>query len=103
MSRLYQVGDVCRIRGWEDMASEYGTFDSGTIACPGQFPEKMRDLCGRVFTVKRIDPDGRLYSKEDTESLNAEGRPGKKWIIKEEMLEPYFEDTPIAPVSIPGW
>lgn len=52
------IGDVLRVRQWEDMVSEYGmTDDEDYYYCAiklnndVKFLKKMAHLCGQVFTV----------------------------------------------------
>lgn len=66
-----RVGDVLRIRDWDDMALEFGEKDGNQgkiiltyLAC---FITPMKYLCGRTFTVSDISPDGFLSSFEGHE------------------------------------
>lgn len=88
------VGDVLRIRDWDDMASEYSVNMISGIRLPGGiwFANKMRYLCGEVFTVASVEdrlaiPDYRSY--ENVEYDKAWG----VWTITSDMLEPYPSDT----------
>ena len=45
------IGDVLRIRQWDDMAKEFGVNDYGSIPCRCAFTEDMCYLCGEKFTV----------------------------------------------------
>ena len=82
--RVFQVGDVCRIRQWDDMAAEFGGGRGGdSICCKFSFPEKMRYLCGQRFTV-RDRTMGAYRSEEGVEDT----RPGAGvWVISADMLE----------------
>ena len=78
----YNVGDVLKIRQWDDMVAEYGYNVEGcVINVPCGFITRMRDLCGKRFTVQNID-NGIYYPKE---------RYG--WSFSEEMLEPYTTEN----------
>lgn len=86
----YKVGDILRIRQWDDMLDEYGLISGSTsINVPFSFSSEMRYLCGVVFTVKSITQCGpyiRYCSYENTEN----------GYISEEMLEPFEVPINIA-------
>ena len=44
------VGDVVRIRDWDDMVQEFGIIE-GCIKTKPVFSKRMRHLCGRVMTI----------------------------------------------------
>lgn len=48
-----QVGDLVRVRSWEDMASEYYS-DSDGINVPLYFSDSMAPLCGKEFEVLEL-------------------------------------------------
>lgn len=74
------VGDVLRIRQWDDMEAEFGTFLGERILTPNyNFLSKMAYLCGKLFTVSGVYNDVCYQSEE-----NVEG----SWKITAEMLEP---------------
>lgn len=95
------IGDVLRVRQWEDMVNEYGTiFDEDSYCYAIKvnesvvFLKKMKHLCGQIFTVSRyydldFNDKNRFYlSKEKVENMKAFGA----WLICAEMLEPFTED-----------
>ena len=82
----FQVGDVLRIRQWEDMAEEFGE-DYGGILCKGSFIESMRHLCGQKFTVSNI------YPSDDIDAYESHERIEDGWFISEDMLEVFIEDV----------
>lgn len=53
----FHVGDVVRIRDWDDMVAEFGTVRNGTaIGCPHfLFIDEMKFLCGRILTISDIE------------------------------------------------
>lgn len=56
----FAVGDVVRIREWEDMRSEFGLDSDGDIRCTRVFVTGMSESCGELCTVlakdgKRVD------------------------------------------------
>lgn len=90
------VGDVLRIRQWDDMAAEFGTFARTgiklRILTPNyNFLRKMDYLCGQLFTVSGTC-DNACYQSEE----NVEGR----WKITAEMLDPAYihEEVPEEPL-----
>lgn len=80
----FKVGDVVRIRQWDDMLNEYGKTDDGRIQCNmfTAFIPAMKYLCGRVFTIERIHGD-KIFGH------------GERWTIISEMLEPALDNTPL--------
>lgn len=56
-SDCFAVGDVVRIRKWEDMATEFGTDFDGHITCTCVFVPRMRESCGKLCTV--LEKDGK--------------------------------------------
>lgn len=42
----YKVGDVVRIREWDDMENEFGLDCDGAIKCQGSFVISMKEFCG---------------------------------------------------------
>lgn len=55
----YKVGDVVRIREWDDMENEFGLDDDGAIKCSGSFVISMKEFCGREGTI--YDFNGSYY------------------------------------------
>lgn len=82
------VGDVLRVRSWEDMAEELGVDADGDIIPPegysSWFAADMRYMCGSVFTVRSIGKSGELSNgRYHSEECLEEG-----WHIRSYMLEP---------------
>lgn len=92
----FQVGDVLRIKQWQDMADEFGTI-GGDICCHAEFVQDMRYLCGETFTVKDIINDAVFgYQYRSVENIEGTRSGGAGiWFISEDMLEPYVEDMEI--------
>lgn len=90
------VGDILRIRSYEDMVEEYGCDSYGIIYSDGFcFSDVMRELCGRQFTVSEIGHDewvpGTFFlSKEGIECYGDDD--GWHWYIPAWMLEPYEDE-----------
>lgn len=82
LTRRFEVGDVCEVRQWDDMAAEFGTTYQGNINCRCTFMEAMKYMCGETFTVKdkisMISGGYRYISEENIE---------RGWIISSDMLE----------------
>ena len=93
--QLFQVGDIVRIREWDDMEDEFGVGSNGEIMCNGIFTSSMRDLCGLKFQIASIDDIrkfksgryGYIVHFEKKEKLRTSGRIWTP-MITNEMLEP---------------
>lgn len=51
----FKVGELVRIRQWDDMAKEFGTTGSGSVACKFCFAEGMKPLCGKYAEIVSLD------------------------------------------------
>lgn len=74
------IGDVVRIRQYEDMVREFGERRGGNtrwinIPCP--FVDTMKYLCGQTFTVSETYSFGRIVLDGDV-----------GWMITADMVEP---------------
>ena len=49
----FKVGDKVRVREWDDMKKEFGG-DGLIIPCRCSFVGDMKELCGKVFYVKKV-------------------------------------------------
>lgn len=54
----FHVGDVVRIRQWDDMKAEFGVDSGRDIACPGCFIRDMKRFCGMEVTILDISTHG---------------------------------------------
>lgn len=59
----FKVGELVRIRQWDDMEKEFGTNDIGDILCENGFIEEMYPLCGLYAEIVSLDKDGRVGLK----------------------------------------
>ena len=92
----FQVGDIVRIREWDDMEDEFGIDFSGAIMCNGVFTPSMRYLCGLELQIASIgnvnifQRTGRYGYIVHFEMKNKLRMPGTALIpmITNEMLEP---------------
>lgn len=50
----YNVGDTVTIRQWDDMKSEFGMNEWGSIAVPRNFTTQMKQCCGKTFTINDV-------------------------------------------------
>lgn len=84
---MYKVGDILRVREWDDMAEEFEVNSDGINCEIAWFTNEMKYLCGKEFTVRNITHYGRfpIYHSEE----RIEGR----FFITESMLEPFEKTT----------
>lgn len=89
------VGDVLKVKMWEDMSHEYVVDECGNMVIPNEyrFIRAMKYLCGKAFTVKekQVTSNGRMryYSIENVEEFDGEWA----WGITAGMLEPFEDET----------
>lgn len=50
----FKVGDRVKIRSWESMEKEFGSYE-GSIRCCASFTKLMKPLCGRYAKILSID------------------------------------------------
>ena len=70
-----QIGELVRIRSWDDMVSEFGISERGVIPCEDSFVPEMRAYCGHEFVITDID-----YSSVKGHGLN--------YSVTFDMIEP---------------
>ena len=65
----YKVGDKVKVRGWDDMASEFDVNDFGDIELSQKidFTKEMKKFCGKIVTIQGHDVDGYYEILEDAE------------------------------------
>ena len=88
------IGDVLRIRSWEDMCMEFDVDEDEEILYDDVwFLEDMRDLCGKIFTVSNAE--GNDECGYDYQSVQGVEHPDKDttWSIRAWMLEPYEDNA----------
>lgn len=73
----FKVGDKVRVRGWADMEKEFGLDSRGDIRCRQSFMQEMREYCGKVFVIKSVDFNFKIYRID-----------GIWWVFTDDMLEP---------------
>lgn len=82
-----KIGDLVRVRQWNDMANEFEIDDDGDIYIPQKdtyFIEQMKNLCGKVLTVSNVYGLHGEIVYEFTENIS--------WYLCSEMLEPYTDE-----------
>lgn len=61
MAKKYKPGDRVVIREWDNMEEQFGLKPSGSINCQFTFTTEMAQYCGREFTIKEADSEGRVW------------------------------------------
>lgn len=89
---MFNVGDIVRVREWDDMAREYGVDRDGDINTPVYFVKRMRPLCGDRAEITRIHTDGCI------ELYFLDGSNGREtdFFYHESMLEPYYQSSIVS-------
>lgn len=87
------IGDMVRVRQWEDMKAEGFVTSGGSIKFSGQsvmFTNDMKYLCGRTFTVANSVefPFVTETIYESSEHIECR-KSGGRWYLTAVMLEPY--------------
>lgn len=88
----FHIGDVVRIREWDDMVEEFDTEtdDDGNeyIACTFSFVSEMRKYCGQEYTIESIMGQEVFFVNHE-ELLQRDDIGGWTWNISVDMIEPY--------------
>ena len=78
----FKVGELVRIRQWDDMEKEFGLTMLGSISCQCCFTDEMKPLCGKYAEIVRLDKDGRVGLKFfNCDDLNT------GWAYSTDMIE----------------
>ena len=89
------VGDVLRIKEWDDMVDEFEVDGDGDVKIWGRrnvpvwFFYKNKEICGQVFTVKAVEHLPHTYYRSEE---NVESDSNDYCIITCDMLEPFTDD-----------
>ena len=51
----FKVGELVRIRQWDDMVKEFGTKATGSVNCKCAFSDCMKPLCGKYAEIENLD------------------------------------------------
>ena len=57
----FKVGELVRIRQWDDMEKEFGLTMLGSIKCRCCFADGMKPLCGKYAEIKDLLLDGIVH------------------------------------------
>ena len=57
----FKVGELVRIRQWDDMVKEFGTTASGSVNCKCYFTVAMKPLCGKYAEIKDLRVDDIVF------------------------------------------
>ena len=57
----FKVGELVRIRQWDDMEKEFGLTMLGSISCRCCFADGMKPLCGKYAEIKDFLLDGIVH------------------------------------------
>lgn len=89
---MFNVGDIVRVREWDDMAREYGVDIDGDINTPVYFVKGMKPLCGDRAKITRIYAGGciELYFLDSCSGKETD------FCYHESMLEPYYQSSIVS-------
>lgn len=75
----FKVGDLVRVREWDDMKKEFGSDGDLKIYCKCSFIDIMKKTCGDVCTIEDLTDSGNYMLSGEKES---------GWIYSDDMLYP---------------
>ena len=78
----FKVGELVRIRQWDDMEKEFGLDADGDINCRVQFVQSMKYLCGKYAEITKNHDDGRVILR----FFNCE-KENTCWAFHTDMIE----------------
>ena len=78
----FKVGELVRIRQWDDMVKEFGTDSFGSVACRYFFTKSMKPLCGKYAEIKDLRVDGIVFLR----FFNCDGL-STCWSYSTDMIE----------------
>ena len=80
--KKFNVGDLVKIRQWDDMKKEFGLDTDDDINCSEYFVKNMKPLCGKYAEIVRLDKDDRVglkfFSCDDLDT---------RWKYSTDMIE----------------
>lgn len=90
-----EVGEIVRIREWEDMASEFRVDEDGDISVDGAFFLKsMRGFCGRECIVTGVTYYEHIgVMLVGLRDVNDGTKPSNEYDFTPAMLEPVDRET----------
>ena len=78
----FKVGELVRIRQWDDMEKEFGLTTLGSIRCRCCFADGMKPLCGKYAEIKDLLVDGIVFLR----FFNCDGSV-ENWNYSTDMIE----------------
>lgn len=78
----FKVGELVRIKQWDDMVKEFGTKDTGSVNCKCYFTVAMKPLCGKYAEIKDLRVDDIVFLR----FFNCENEE-KCWSYSTDMIE----------------
>ena len=78
----FKVGELVRIRQWDDMVKEFGTSSTGSVNCRCYFTVDMKPLCGKYAEIKDLRVDSIVFLR----FFNCE-KEDKCWSYSTDMIE----------------
>ena len=78
----FKVGELVRIKQWDDMVKEFGTKDTGSVNCKCYFTDGMKPLCGKYAEIKDLRVDDIVF----LHFFNCENEE-KCWSYSTDMIE----------------
>lgn len=78
----FKVGELVRIRQWDDMVKEFGTKFTGLVNCKCYFTVAMKPLCGKYAEITKNHDDGRVILR----FFNCE-KENTCWSFHTDMIE----------------
>ena len=76
----FKVGDIVRVRDWDDMVEEFGLTPNRNIDCKFYFTEEMRHLCGQTAKISEIKDDRLILT-------DWSGGGNHDWDFSDDMFE----------------
>lgn len=94
MSQVFQVGDVCQFKDYDELVAEFGeqVSESGRRYIKNLYfgwdPE-MKGMCGKVFTVSKVEKTYAGPQYFSAERVEYSRKYGQHWAVGHDMLKPY--------------
>ena len=79
----FKIGELVRIRQWDDMVKEFGTRFTGAVNCKCSFTDGMKPLCGKYAEIKDLREDGIVFLR----FFNCDDSVEENWNYSTDMIE----------------
>lgn len=86
----FKVGDVVKVREWQDMLAEFGIDENCCIPCEEYFTESMKVFCGHTARIDDFNKS-EIYLDFDIDKLN---EISDGYVFSRDMIEPFNENRP---------